>query len=105
MKSTWIVIALAALFGFASTGCLGVASPVTGILVTGNVAWDGHANGKLGTKEGEACAKSYLTLFATGDASIKTAAANGGITNVMSVDHRTQWILIYGEYCTIVRGT
>ena len=86
------------------TGCLGVASPAIGILVT-DVKWAGHAGGKVGTKEGRACAKSVLALVASGDASIETAAKNGGITNVTSVDHETTWTLLFGEICTIVRGT
>jgi len=86
------------------SGCLYVATPAAGMLVT-EVTWDGHAQGSLGTKEGRACAQSILGLVAQGDASIKAAAADGGITNVKSVDHYTKWLLVYGEYCTIVRGT
>jgi len=100
-----ILIALTILLVAATTGCIGVATPVLGVLVTDDVQWDSYSTGKIGTKEGRACAKSYLALFATGDASIKTAAANGGITNITSVDHETKWIVLFGEYCTIVRGS
>ena len=105
MTGKWIAIALAVLLVGSTTGCIGVKAPVLGVLVTDDVKWDGMAKGKLGKKEGRACAKSYLALFATGDASIKAAAENGGITNVMSVDHESKWIILIGKYCTIVRGT
>ena len=36
---------------------------------------------------------------------VEAAAEAGGITDVMSVDHESRWLLIFGEYCTIVRGT
>jgi len=86
------------------TGCMGVATPAMGILIT-DVRWDGQANGALGTKEGKACATSVLALVSSGDASIEAAAKAGGITKVMSVDHQTKWTLLFGEYCTIVRGS
>ena len=100
-----IVLGMAlSLLGLGLTACIGVATPAVGIFAT-DVQWDGHAKGKLGTKEGRACAQSVLTLVASGDASIKAAAKDGGIRNVMSVDHSTKWTLLFGEYCTIVRGT
>ena len=105
MKRFGLAMGLAVAAMLATTGCQGVASPVIGILITEQVKWDGMATGKIGTKEGKACAKSYFALYATGDASIKAAAKAGGITNVMSVDHESNWVLIFGEYCTIVRGT
>jgi hypothetical protein len=75
-----------------------------GVLLT-EVTWDGVAMGSLGTKEGRACAQSFLGLIAQGDASIKAAAEAGGITKVGSVDHYTRNMLgLIGEYCTIVRG-
>ena len=105
MKRLKLALALAFVVIFASTGCMGVATPVMGTLIIDSVKWDGYSSGKIGTKEGKACAKSYLALFATGDASIKAAAAEGGITNITSVDHESSWLLIFGEYCTIVRGS
>jgi hypothetical protein len=60
----------------------------------------------VGAKEGTSCAQSVLGLVATGDASIKAAAKNGGITRIDSVDHYTRNIVgILGEFCTIVRGS
>ncbi len=75
-----------------------------GVLLT-EVTWDGVGMGALGAKEGKACAQSILGLVAQGDASIKAAAQQGGITKVSSVDHYTKNMLgVIGEYCTIVRG-
>lgn len=56
--------------------------------------------------EGEACVKSFLALFASGDASIERAAGNGSIKNIRSVSHKfyPNWFGIH-TVCTIVRGT
>lgn len=85
-------------------GCISVGTPAVGVLMT-NVTWDGDAEGAMGSREGRACARSIFGLVADGDASIKAAAANGGITRVTRVDHHTNNLLgIIGEYCTIVGG-
>ena len=85
---------------------MGVASPVSGWVYT-EAKWDGHAlNGPAATKTGKACATSILAMVAQGDASLETAKANGGITQVALVDHTSKNILgIWGEYCTIVKGS
>ena len=55
-------------------------------------------------KRGEAMAKGIL-IVAMGDASIETAAKNGGIKKIHHVDSKTTNILgIYCEYTTIVYG-
>ena len=55
---------------------------------------------------GEACATSILGLIATGDASVSAAMANGGITDVSTVDYKIENILgIYATYCTVVKGS
>ena len=88
------------------TGCMGVSSPVRGWVYT-EAQWDGEVeNGPAATKTGKACATSILAMVATGDASLEKAKANGGITQVAVVDHSTKNILgIWGEYCTIVKGS
>jgi hypothetical protein len=92
------------LFAASVTGCAGIASPAVG-----SIWMDVHgpiqAGGKVGAKEGRACAQSILGVFATGDASIKAAAAAGGITKIDSVDHHSIYKVVMGEYCTIVRGS
>jgi TRL-like protein family len=57
-----------------------------------------------GSKVGRAEAWGIL-VYATGDASISTAAKNGGINRIHHVDHETMNILgIYAKYVTIVYG-
>jgi hypothetical protein len=61
--------------------------------------------GGNGSKVGIAKSTSILGLVATGDASMKTAMANGGITRVRHVDYNAKNILgLYGEYTTTVYG-
>jgi hypothetical protein len=88
------------------TGCMGVSSPVRGWVYT-EVKFDGVIeDGPAPTKTGKACASTILTMIATGDASLETAKANGGITQISHVDHTAKNILgIFGEYCTIVKGS
>ena len=58
-----------------------------------------------GTKTGTSQCTSILSLLATGDCSIEAAKANGGITEVTSVDWKANNILgIIGNYTTTVRG-
>jgi len=88
-------------------GCMIVDSPIKGVLGT-EVIW-GDVAGKttnIGTqKQGKACAESILGLLAHGDASVRAAKENGGITEVSSVDHSARNFLnIVGEWCTLVRG-
>lgn len=69
----------------------------------------GDASGEgagVGLKQGESCASSILGLFASGDVGIKTAADNGGITRVRSIDTKRTQILssIYQETCILVNG-
>ena len=102
-RKSLLAVALV-LLGFSALGCQGVYSPALGGLwmdVKGPI----DAGERVGAKEGQACAKSILGMFATGDASIKAAAANGGITRIDSVDHHSTWMVVMGEYCTIVRGS
>lgn len=58
-----------------------------------------------GTKVGKAMSTSVLGIVATGDASITTAARNGGITKISHVDYEVRNILgVVGEYTTVVYG-
>jgi len=89
------------------SGCTIVQAPVMGVLGS-RVKWGEFAQGddKAGQKEGKACMETLLGLLARGDASVRAAKANGGITEVSVVDHSARNFLnIVGEYCTIVRGT
>jgi len=91
-------------------GCAIVDSPIKGF-VGSEVIWGDVATSEAGSenkgavKHGKACAESILGLFAHGDASVRAAKANGGITEVTSVDHSARNFLnIVGEWCTLVRG-
>jgi hypothetical protein len=89
-------------------GCMIVDSPIKGVLGT-EVIWGEVATGKPAApntyKEGKACADSILGLIARGDASVRAAKENGGITEVSTVDHSARNFLnIVGQWCTLVRG-
>ncbi|MFA5287531.1 MAG: TRL-like family protein [Candidatus Omnitrophota bacterium] len=57
------------------------------------------------SKVGVSKCTSVLGLVATGDASIKAAAANGGIKTIKYVDYDAKNILgVFGEYTTTVYG-
>ena len=56
-------------------------------------------------KKGEASTESYFGLFSTGDAGIKAAAENGGLSKVDYADYRYLNIFgVYQKYTTIVYG-
>jgi hypothetical protein len=84
--------------------CQVVASPVRGIWMQ-NVGAPIDAGDKVGDREGKACATSYLGIVAVGDASIKAAAAAGGITRIDSVDAEATNMIVIGKFCTVVRGS
>lgn len=97
---------VASTLAFALSGCAVATAPVNGFLysnVTAPVGITGSADKP--TKVGRSYARSILGLIATGDASIDTAAKNGGITKIHHVDHETQVILgVIADYTTIVYG-
>ena len=84
-----------------------VSSPLTGVLYTevqGPVETTGHTINE-GYASGSATATSILGLIAAGDASIDTAARNGGITKIYYVDYETTSLLgLFGTYTVIVYG-
>lgn len=96
----------ASTLAFALSGCATANAPVNGFLytsVTGPVAVSGSSDKP--TKVGRSYARSIFGLWATGDASIETAAKNGGITKIHHVDHETQVILgVMADYTTVVYG-
>ena len=59
----------------------------------------------VGSKTGQACATSILGWVTTGDASTPTAARNGQIERVFTVDNYSKNVLgIYATFCTVVTG-
>ena len=88
------------------TGCVFPAAPVYGGLITSDVQGpvamgdDGVSMEKMGMAEA-----TGIILFSSGDASIKAAMANGGITKVHHVDCKVFSILgLYARYTTLVYG-
>jgi hypothetical protein len=61
---------------------------------------------KIGLKVGKSCVHNILGLISFGDASIDEARRKGRVLNITSVDIKTDSYLgIYGQYCTVVRGS
>ncbi|MCL5270163.1 MAG: TRL-like family protein [bacterium] len=59
----------------------------------------------VSTRQGEASSMSILGLVAVGDASIKTAAEEGGLKKIDHVDYRYLNVLfIFQKFTTIVYG-
>lgn len=103
MKKAVILIALMA---FVLGGCAGMATmnDIPGGLFADYTSGR-DAEGSVGGKTGEACAESILGWIAIGDASIETAAKNGGITTVTTVNRRVKnYLGVYAQYCTVVKG-
>ncbi len=97
--------ALLAVVAVALSGCAIVQSPAVGLIYT-EVQYGDTATTATGTRTGKACATSILGWVATGDASVTAAKANGGVTTVAVVDHTARSILgIFGEWCTVVKGS
>ena len=102
-SSRILIIGLATAALFCLGGCVTTTFPVAG-------AWTQDVrvtlDGKIasGSKKGQACATSYMGVFAIGDASVEAAAANGGITRVKSVEAVVNSRIVFGKYCTVVRG-
>ena len=103
MKTTAIILLLT--LTVVLTGCVMVNAPVTGGLFTevkGPVSGVDNTIGQ--TKVGKAEAQGII-IVGTGDASIKTAMENGGITKIHHVDHESFSVLgVYAKYTTIVYG-
>ena len=98
-------ILLTAVVSLALCGCIAVATPAVGIIFT-DVSGPVHSNGKVGPKEGRACAQSILGLFAQGDASIAAAAKAGRIKKIDTVDTYSRNLLgVIGDFCTVVHGS
>jgi hypothetical protein len=98
-------LSVLALFVAVLSSCATARSPVTGFWYTDTESGLAVTANPAGSKKGQACASSILGLFATGNASIEAARRAGGITQVTSIDEKSNSILgIYATYCTIVMG-
>lgn len=60
----------------------------------------------LGSKQGESSMQSVLWLVSWGDAGVRAAAEDGGITMLRHMDQRTMYVLwgLYYRNTTIVYG-
>lgn len=98
-----IVLALA---GSLLAGCAAYLPMDAGGMIYRDVKLPKTATGQpMGTKVGTAQATSILGLVNLGDASIQTAAMNGGILHISSVDYETTQVLgVYATYTVIVHG-
>lgn len=90
-----------------ATGCVGVSGPLGGSVagiytdVSGPLAVTSNTGA---TKSGSASSEGIICV-AYGDSSIKTAAANGGITKIQHVDyHVTSVMGIYSKTTVTVYG-
>jgi hypothetical protein len=104
MKKITSLLALVVVVAIFASGC---ASAIpSGIFYTEVSLPSAVGGGNINSaKVGTAKATSYFALIATGDASIKAAAANGGITNIKYVDYSVKNVLGFiGEYTTTVYG-
>jgi hypothetical protein len=97
------IIALAGLVA----GCVGPMGPVGsvgGMVYTDVSGPVGATSNTMGTKMGQASSEAIICV-ATGDSSIKTAAANGGITKISHVDYHTTSVLgLYAKTTVTVYG-
>ncbi|MDD2840085.1 MAG: TRL domain-containing protein [Rickettsiales bacterium] len=77
---------------------------VSNVSFTDSVVNIDNVNFSNGTKEGKACGKNILWLYATGDMSVESAKKNGRIMNITSVTSEVNNMILMSEICTVVRG-
>ncbi len=59
----------------------------------------------ISPKTGMATSESFLGFIALGDASLETAAKNGGISKIHCADYKFENILgLYSKFTTVVHG-
>jgi hypothetical protein len=106
MKKTLTLAALSTAAALTFSGCaMTVGAPATGFLMTNATGPGMAATSHKIVKEGRSTCKSILGVVASGDCSISTAAKNGGITKVATVDYEVSNILgIIASTTIIVKG-
>jgi uncharacterized protein YceK len=102
MKKLLVLLTSFALLG----GCATAMSPVTGTLYSNVKApLTATAAPEQAQRVGRASVRSILGLVASGDASINTAARNGGIREIHYVDYESQVFFgILSEFTVVVYG-
>ena len=88
------------------SGCAMTQSPVTGMIYTNVKApFAATAAPEQPQRVGRASVRSVLGIIATGDASIQTAARNGGIREIHFVDYESQnFFGVLAEFTVVVYG-
>jgi hypothetical protein len=66
--------------------------------------FDAGASGEVGSKVGRSEMTSILFFPPTGDAGIRKAAQNGGISKIGTVDMEYNWFFVGYKWTTIVTG-
>ena len=97
---------------FVAIFAVAVLAGCTSVMPRGGISTDvvlpvQATNGQLGSKVGKAQCVSWFGMVASGDASIATAAKNGGITKISHVDWKVVSDIPVGIktiYTTIVYG-
>ena len=97
-----VLVVCVCVFSLAFAGCASYWPG--GALYNGSKGAIGGQGPTAYSKVGKATSTSILALVATGDASIETAAKNGGIKTIKFVDYEVNNILGFGQYTTIVYG-
>ena len=105
MKRLFALITVLAL-SFAVGGCAMTVGPVTGLAYTNaKYPWMATGSPKEPTRVGRATVRSFFGAVATGDASIQTAAQNGGITEIHHVDYEAQNVFgVVADFTVVVYG-
>lgn len=91
------------------TGCAGLAFAgrgVNGAIIYANAdANEKVTHNDTGPKRGEACSWSVLGLVTAGDSSVGTAAKQGGVARISTVDNSfSNYLGLYASYCVVVSG-
>lgn len=102
MKKLLMLLASAVLL----SGCATATMPVSGLLYANVKApLTATASTEKPTRVGRASTRSILGIIASGDATIQTAARNGGITEIHHVDYEAQnFFGVLAEYTVVVYG-
>lgn len=83
---------------------VGQTALISNVKFTDGIVKIDNVNFSRGAREGKACGKNILWLFATGDMSVESAKRNGGINNITSITTETNNMIVMSEVCTVVRG-
>lgn len=104
MKKTTLVAAAAAVVIVASGCCVMPNAPILAPLDMGSTSGEYFDPSVKNLKTGKATVQGIF-FFTQGDASVRAAMANGGITKIHRIERETQNILcIVAKYTTVVYG-